>query len=562
MSKMITLDNLSRYHVKLLEHYDARVIAEAPSGGDDATYLETLFAQGRVILQPNAHYRVGRTVVLPEGTDVEMNGATIEYTGQPFDASQYRSGCAFLNVNDPHPASASDSDRAITAYNGRGNMRFKNGTFLNCAFGFLHSHDVSFEDCFFGEIYANGHVFQLAACKNFSFYRCTFCGVSLARDNNYGNELNGVSTEVINLDISTQNYGNQQGQFIDYWFIPPVNGTKAQTWDEYACREITVDHCVFKSNNDSLFHDAIGYHANFMQPYDGEVPNYDHINQVHKLIRVTNNYIYGRKRSKESGHYNTEYTVAFKIRHMMNCIFANNVCENVQSLFEADHVRNVTVSGNVVQGNGNGARAFVVNNTWHDTTRGDNKQYRTASKNLNVVGNMCDGQIVNNQTLIGSKVTRYFSENGYVGEKNTDGSWKTRPTMDATIFTNKDYFIANDDAYPRYSKNGAVTMLHGRVKSKKSFTLSMQTETRALTLPESCRPATTVSWIGRGETWNNAGSLLATFPVFIKLTADGVLSFNAIGQNVSLTEYSEIWIDGAFSAFNSNYSSVPIRDTP
>lgn len=550
-NKLISLSNLTRYHQKLLSKYDARVIANAPSGGDDAAYLETLFAQGRVILRPKAHYNVGRTIILPEGTDVEMNGATIEYIGDNFDNTpgHYRSGCAFLNVNDPHPASASDPDRAITKYNGRGNMRFRNGTFLNCAFGFLHSHDVSFEDCFFGEIYANGHVFQLAACKNFSFYRCTFCGVSLARDNVYSasGKLNDVSTEVINLDISTET-----GQFIDTWFIPKINNVVAPTWDEYACREITVDHCIFKSNNDSLFQDAIGYHANWMQPYDGEVENYDHINQVHKHIHVTNNYIYGQKRSKTSGHYNTEYTVAFKIRHMMYCIFANNICENVQSLFEADHVRNVTVCGNVIQGNGNGARAFVVDHTWHDTTRGDNKQFLTVCKNLNIAGNMCDGDIVNNQTLIGPKVMRYFSVNG-----NT-----TDPVIDSAVFTNKTQWTANTDSYPRYSKNGTVTTLHGRVNCVASLTLTPTSNSELLTLPESCRPASVVTWVGRGETWDNAGNLLSSFPVFLRITPAGVLSVSAIDSNVNLTTGSQIWIDGIFSAINNNYSSTQIRDTP
>lgn len=546
-NKLISLNNLARYHQKLLEHYDARVLADEPSGGDDADYLENLFAEGRILLQPGAHYIVGRTIVLPEGTDVEMNGATIEYNGDSFDKTpdHYRSGCAFLNVHDPHPASSSDPDRLITEYNGRGNMRFKNGTFINCAFGFLHSHDVSFENITFGEIATNSHVFQLAACKNFSFTRCTFFGVALSQDNSFGDELNKVSTEVINLDISVP------GQFIDSWFIPPINDVVAQTWDEYACREITVDQCVFRTNNGSLFQDAIGYHAGFMQPYDGEVPDYDHIFQVHKLIRVTNNYIYGQKRSKTDGtHYNTEYTVAFKIRHMMNSIFANNVCEKVQSLFEADHVRNVTVCGNVVQGNGNSAMAYVVNHTWHDTTRGDNKQYLTVCKNLNVTGNLCDNAIVNNQALIGQKVARYFSENGSA----------VSPVMDSAIFTNQSHWVANASSYPRYSKNGTITTLHGRVNCATPITLTQATAIEVLTLPESCRPMSVVSWIGRGETWDNSGNLLSSFPVFVKVTAAGVLSFNALGSNVNLTTGSMVWLDGIFAATNNSYSATDIRD--
>ena len=196
-----------------------------------------------------------------------------------------------------------------------------------------------------------------------------------------------------------------------------------------------------------------------MQPYDGEVEGYDHPLQVHKNIRATNNYIYGIK--KTSG--NTKFTVAFKIRHMMNCIFANNVCENVQALFEADHVRNVTVSGNVVQGNGNGSNAFIVNKTWHATTRNDGKQYLTATKNLNVTGNMCDGNKVNNQTLVGPKVTKAFVANDYRIITGYDAN-------DNPIYENTNW-TENADAKPRYSKAGVVTMLHGRVKPKTAMAL-------------------------------------------------------------------------------------------
>ena len=476
-------------------NYDARVIAQAPATGnnpDDADYLEALFAEGRIILPAGAHYHIRRTVILPDGTDIEMNGATIEYTGLGFSKDNRRSGCAFLNVNNPKPASASDPDRSITAYNGRGNMRFNNGAFLNCAFGFLHAHDVVFENCTFGEISTNSHVFQLAACKNVNFLRCTFHGVSLAQDNTYGNNEGGVSTEIINLDLATQDYANESGQFIDYWFIPPVNGSKAATWDEYACRDITVDSCVFRPNNNSVYSDPIGYHANFMQPYKDEVsPDPDKDKQFHKCIRVVNNYIYGIG-PKTTG--NTRSTIAFKVRHMMNSIFANNVCENIQALAIIDHVRQVTISGNVVKKNRNNVNAITVESTWHTWPTGTVPKtegssimgYKTASKYMNIAGNSY------------GKATITFDANN-------------------TNIYNKNDWGPNTSAYPRYSKEGATITLHGRVKPKKSITFNAENE--VMTLPEECRPMTTVAWVGKGDTY---AATNVSFPVLVKVTKAGV----------------------------------------
>lgn len=519
-NKLISLGNLTRYHQKLLENYDARVMARAPATGsnpDDAAYLQALFAKGRVILRPNAHYHIKTVIVLPAGTDVEMNGATIEYTGLGFSKDDRRSGCAFLNVNNPNPASASDPDRSITAYNGRGNMRFKNGTFLNCAFGFLHAHDVVFEDCTFGEISTNGHIFQLAACKNVSFIRCTFHGVSLAQDNTYGNTENNVSTEVINLDLATQDYANKSGQFIDYWFIPPVNGTKAATWDEYACRDITVDGCVFRPNNNSVYSDAIGYHANFMQPYKDEVsPDPDKDKQFHKCIRVVNNYIYGVG-PKTTG--NTRSTIAFKVRHMMNSIFANNACENIQALAVIDHVRQVTISGNVMKKNSNNADAFDLQSSWHQwatgtvpkTIDGQTKMgYNTSNKNVNIAGNNYSRPIV------------------------------TFDPDDTSVYTKSDW-IPNSGAKPRYSKDGVIVQLHGRIRPSKDLTLSGETE--IMTLPSACRPSTTVAWISRGDSYGSANT---RFSVLVKIKDDGKLSFTPLVASVSLTTASDIWIDGTY----------------
>lgn len=496
-NKLISLGNLTRYHQKLLENYDARVMARAPATGsnpDDAAYLQALFAKGRVILRPNAHYHIKTAIILPAGTDVDMNGAIIEYTGNQYSSAQpYCSGCGFLNTHWE-----GNEFKSVLEYSGRGNMRFKNGEFINCAFGFMHGHDITFEDITFGEVKTN-HVFQLSACKNVSFLRCTFYGIALSKDNG--------TTEVINLDLSAY------GQFIGEWFFP--SGTA--TLDEYACRDITVDSCVFRTRNNSVYADVFGYHANFMQPYKDEVsPDPDKLKQIHKCIRAVNNYIYGIG-PKTSG--NTLYTTAFNIRHMMNSVFANNVCENIQSFAVIDHVRQVTISGNVIKKNSNNADAFDLQSSWHQwatgtvpkTIDGQTKMgYNTSNKNVNIAGNNYSRPIV------------------------------TFNPDDASVYTKTDW-IPNSGAKPRYSKDGVIVQLHGRIRPSKDLTLSGETE--IMTLPSACRPSTTVAWISRGDSYGSANT---RFSVLVKIKEDGKLSFTPLVASVSLTTASDIWIDGTY----------------
>lgn len=491
------------------ENYDARVIAQAPATGnnpDDADYLEALFAEGRIILPAGAHYHIKRTVILPDGTDIDMNGATIEYTGPEFNANAQppTSGSAFFNVDNPYPASASDPERSILEYNGAGNMTFKNGTFLNCAFGFLHSHDVTFENITFGEVHLN-HVLQLCACKNINFLHCTFFGSEEGHD--------WESTEVINLDISTAG-----GQFIDSWFLPTLNNVNAATWDEVGCRDIVVDGCIFRPNNNSIYSDVLGYHANWMQPYQDECGDAPQPRHAHKCIVAVNNYIYGVKRNDLQY---TKTTTAFKIRHMFNSVFANNVCENVEKFADIDHVRQVTITGNCILKNSNKvAKTFGTVSSWHSWGTGTvenpdpnktNMGFMTECKNINIAGNS-----------YGKRATITFN------------------AADTNIY-NQSTWGPNTAAYPRYSKDGATITLHGRVKPKSTITFNA--EKTVMTLPEECRPATTVVWVGKGDTY---AATNVSFPVLVKITNAGVLSLTPIGNNLTLTTASDIWIDGTY----------------
>ena len=68
-------------------------------------------------------------------------------------------------------------------------------------------------------------------------------------------------------------------------------------------------------------------------------------------------------------------------------------------------------------------------------------------------------------------------------------------------------------------------------------------ENEVMTLPEECRPATTVAWVSKGDTY---ASTNVSFPLLVKVTKAGVVSFTPIGNSVSLTTASDIWIDGTY----------------
>ena len=72
----------------VLEHFREKMIyADAPSGGDDSAYLERIFSLKPVKLRAGATYIIGgnlsdeeeRIFYLPANTNVDMNGATIQY---------------------------------------------------------------------------------------------------------------------------------------------------------------------------------------------------------------------------------------------------------------------------------------------------------------------------------------------------------------------------------------------------------------------------------------------------------------------------------------------------
>jgi len=469
---------------------------------------------------------------LPENIDIDMNGATIEYNGPGWDGPDedhlsdtsnynYTTGCAFLNVRDGgHPASASDPDRNITAYNGRGNMRFYNGTFMNCAFGLLHGHDISFEDITFTEVHTN-HVFQICACKNVSFERCTFFGMDKTIDYQYTPDASNPiqsNNEVINLDCATAS-----GQFIGIWFLEPIGSTNAATWDDYACREITVNNCTFRPNNDSIMFDAIGYHANFMKPLTDEVSGAaDYKYNLHKNIRVTNNYFYG---TKKSTGYN-KYSIAFLIRHMMNSTFANNVCENVRSLCLIDHVRNITITGNVATNNGENYAICQIVSTSHNSTLQGVANFKTLSKYLNISGNLG----------LDALATRIDTEDNIT-----------------TIANRKIYKYAewtpNTSAYPRFNIDGQTVTLYGRVKATASKTIS--SEESVMCLPVGLRPTTTVAWIQRIDTY---GGSPANAAVLIKILKSGEMSINPIGGSINVIAGSDLWLDGTYLNDGASYT--------
>lgn len=122
--------------------------------------------------------------------------------------------------------------------------------------------------------------------------------------------------------------------------------------------------------------------------------------------------------------------------------------------------------------------------------------------------------------------------------------------MDNAVFTNQSVWIANTDAFPRFTKEGVVTTLHGRLKPAAAFTFN--TESVAMKLPAYCSPPTTVTWTGTGIIYGTPNTY---FSVMVKVKNNGELSLTPIDGAKSMTRNSDVWIDGTFIAFDDSYSS-------
>lgn len=565
----------------VLEHFREKMIyADAPSGGDDSAYLERIFSLKPVKLRAGATYIIGgnlsdeeeRIFYLPANTNVDMNGATIQYKRAINNHSSQVCGDAedapslwktIIFNADPNNA----QDRVARRFNGRGNIHFKNGKFDGCAFGLLHGKNITFENCEFTAVYTN-HVFQICGCSDIIFKNCRFHGIHVSAD--------AGTTQVINLDIA----GNS-GQFInqtweDSYGTKTAQGTKCP-WDNQWCQNIVVESCLFITdpvtivNNNavdgSVMYDVLGYHANWMQPDKDEVangpeliPESDQISELlgnnkHRFIRATKNIIVGSVWSK-----NTKNTRAFMIRHMQDSIFSDNICRVVQSFFEADHASNIVIANNIVTGRGDissadgnqFSNAFIIKRSWHSavTWEGADKQFLTTSRHINMSNNMCNNVIFNNQMLISEKNSYEFASNP--GKRPT-----TDLVMDPKIFTNQTVWVANTAAFPRFTKAGVVTTIHGRLKPKQAFTFS--SESVAMILPTYCSPATTVTWTGTGIIY---GSPNTYFSVLIKIKENGELSLTPVGGSYNLTATSDIWLDGTFVAFDSSFNGKLVESPP
>lgn len=213
-------------------------------------------------------------------------------------------------------------------------------------------------------------------------------------------------------------------------------------WDNQWCQNIVVEGCLFitdpietaiKNNqtypiNGSVMKDAFGYHANWMQPDTDEIvnnqgpaiiPESDQTqlllgNNKHRYIKATNNIIIGSVWGSTPNNTATHNTTAFKIRHMQDSVFSDNISRVVQHFCEIEHASNIIIANNIVTGRGDTSttqdgnqfsNAFVIERKTHNAGPwlGEGCTFFTTSRHINASNNMCNNVIFNNQMLISAK---------------------------------------------------------------------------------------------------------------------------------------------------------------
>ena len=157
--------------------------------GSGVSYLSA--KPEKVYLVSDASLRVNKN------TYVDLNGATIKGSVQ------------ITMYNGP-----TDGSDYASAYNGDGNIHFRNGTFEKCVFAFGHGANLSWEYITFSNI-DETHFIEVNACKDWIINHCQF--------SEHRSTTDGTYIEDVQIDAAISSSGF--GAFGEYDGTPSINGT-------------------------------------------------------------------------------------------------------------------------------------------------------------------------------------------------------------------------------------------------------------------------------------------------------------------------------------------------
>lgn len=215
---------------------------------DDTQAMQDAFeAAQHVVLDGSKTYYCAGTLVILDGTTLDMNGATIAGPDTADGLWQ------IFNFYE---------DDVYTGYSGNGNITIRNGRFLRSTISFIHGKDTVIENCRFEDA-RRSHFIEICASQNFIVRDCSFKGMTL----NY----TPAQAEYINIDNAIQSHFPHAPETSPMFDGTPNDG-------------ILIDNCVFDRNSTTMW-DAVGKHAR----YSAEYPT---LNRA-KDITIRNCTVYG-----------------------------------------------------------------------------------------------------------------------------------------------------------------------------------------------------------------------------------------------------------------------------
>ena len=226
-------------------------------------------------------------------------------------------------------------DRGTVGYGGGAkNVTIKNGNFIGyldnnigVSLTFNHIENFTMENCFFKHSVANGHVLDLAGCKDIYVKNCRFEGMREYPGRGY--------TEAIQIDNST----------------PDSLSNNFSNYDYIATKNVYVERCSFTPSYDS--------EGRIIYPCPAPIGSHHFWpGHYYENINFMNNYVENHQRlgSKHTGGCVRFYSVIglniignhFKNTKGLNGYVISIQTKNVDGIYQP--CRNINISNNTIQG--------------------------------------------------------------------------------------------------------------------------------------------------------------------------------------------------------------------